>query len=330
MFVGMFLLAAAVVGGEWSEGTVRFETGSDAVNRIVAGKPSGEYGSKVIETYELLRHTGKSADAKRDWQALYDQVEKAATNRADRMVTEDEFIGACHWLLETRMMLEIGPAVGGRWAYHPKYVPMNLGAVAYIRERFIGADGMLKPPYRGQALPSAFALYLGLVDGTAQSAITPYHMGANPAVGATARELKAALGAKPSLDAFGWKVALDALAQNGMADAAYGLLLEGNAVDRGAAISWLWRTAAGIASDPTNPGFRNIVMAPVPDRRLGFVKAEYRSPAGIVKSAWRYEGGKWIWDFTVPRASVAAVTLPGQRLTRHYDGGDHHVELKLD
>ena len=330
MFAGMFLLAAAVVGGEWTEGAVRFETGNAAVNRIVAEKPSSAYGSKVIETYELLRHTGKGADAKRDWQALYDQVEKAASNRCDKAVSEDEFIGACHWLLETRMMLEIGPAVEGRWAYHRKYVPMNLDAVAYIRERFIGADGMLKPPYRGQALPSAFALYLGLVDGTAQSAITPYHLGESPAVGATARELKAALGAKPSLGAFGWKVALDALAQNGMADAAYGLLLEGNAVDRGAAISWLWRTAAGIASDPTCAGFRNILMAPAPDRRLGFVKAEYKSPAGVVKSAWRYEGGKWIWDFTVPRASVAAVTLPGQRLTRHYDGGDHHVELALE
>ncbi len=329
MFAEMVLLAAAVVGGEWTQGTVRFETGSDAVNRIVAGSPSGEYGSKGIETYELLRHTGKSADAKRDWQSLYDQVEKAASNRCDKAVSEDEFIGACHWLLETRMMLEIGPAVEGRWAYHKKYVPMNLGAVAYIRERYIGADGMLKPPYRGQALPSAFALYLGLVDGTAQSAITPYHMGANPAVGATARELKAALGAKPSLDAFGWKVALDALAQNGMADAAYGLLLEGNAVDRGAAISWLWRTAAGIASDPTCAGFRNIIMAPIPDRRLGFVRAEYKSPAGVVKSAWRYEDGKWIWDFTVPRNSTASVTLPGQNITRHYDAGDHHIELDI-
>ena len=228
------------------------------------------------------------------------------------------------------MMLEIGPAVEGRWAYHKKYVPMNLAAVAYIRERFIGADGMLKPPYRGQALPSAFALYLGLVDGTAQSAITPYHLGESPAVGATARELKVALGAKPSLGAFEWKVTLDALSQNGLADVAYGLLMEGDAVDRGAAISWLWRNAAGIASDPTCAGFRNILMAPVPDRRLGFVRAEYKSPAGIVKSAWRYEGGKWIWDFTVPEKSTASVTLPGQRLTRHYDGGDHHVELKLD
>ena len=316
MFAGMFVLAAAVVGGEWTEGAVRFETDSDAVNRIVAEKPSGAYGSKVAEVYENLLHTGKGAEAKKEWQSLYDQVELAASNRCDTAVSCDAFEGACWWLLETRMMLEIGPAVEGRWAYHRTYVQMNLAAGAYIRGRFIGADGMLKPPYRGQASASAFALYLGLVDGAAADT--------------TCRELMAALSANPKLGAFEWRLALDALSQNGMAEATYGLLMErGGAVDRGAAISWLWRNAAGIASDPTCAGFRNIILAPRPDRRLGFVKAEYKSAAGVVKSVWRYEGGKWIWDFTVPRNSTASVTLPGQNITRHYDAGDHHIELDI-
>lgn len=317
MFAGMFVLAAAVVGGEWTEGVVRFETGSDAVNRIVAEKPSGAYGSKVAEVYENLRHTGKGAEAKKEWQSLYDQVELAASNRCDTAVSCDAFEGACWWLLETRMMLEIGPAVEGRWAYHRKYVPMNLAAGAYIRGRFIGADGMLKPPCRGQASASAFALYLGLVDVAA--------------VDKTCRELMAALSANPKLSAFEWRLALDALSQSGMAEAAYGLLMaRGGAVDRGAAISWLWRNAAGIASDPTCAGFRNVIFAPRPDRRLGFVKAEYKSAAGVVKSAWRYERGKWIWDFTIPRISTASVTLPGQNITRHYDAGDHHIELNIE
>ena len=197
MFAGMFVLAAAVVGGEWTEGAVRFETDSDAVNRIVAEKPSGAYGSKVAEVYENLLHTGKGAEAKKEWQSLYDQVELAASNRCDTAVSCDAFEGACWWLLETRMMLEIGPAVEGRWAYHRKYVPMNLAAGAYIRGRFIGADGMLKPPYRGQASASAFALYLGLVDGAAADT--------------TCRELMAALSANPKLGAFEWRLALDAL-----------------------------------------------------------------------------------------------------------------------
>ena len=316
IFAGMIVLAAAVVGGEWTDGMIRFETGNNAVNRIIVAKPLGAYASKVAVVYENLRHAGSNAEAKKEWQSLYDQVERAASNRCDIAVSGDSFIGACWWLLETRMMLEIGPAVGGRWAYHSKYVPMNLDAEAFIRKNFL-AGGVLASPYRGKPAPSAFAAYRGLVEGDALTA--------------TCRDLVAALSANPALGAFEWRLALDALSQNGMSDAAYGLLMErGVAVDRGAAISWLWRNAAGIASDPTFVGFCNVIMAPKPDRRLGFVKAEYQSVAGVIKSAWRYEGGKWIWDFTVPRNSTASVTIPNQRFTRHYDGGDHHIEIEIE
>ena len=325
MFAGMFLLAAAVVGGEWSEGAVRFETGNDTVNRIVAGKPSGAYGSEVVSAYERLRHSGKPDQVKKDWQSLQDQVEKASSNRCDRMVADDEFLGACYWLMEARMMNEIEQAafghVGRMTIFYPKFGMVGLEAGAYIRERFIGADGMLKPPYRGQALPSAMAIHLGIVDGAGFTS--------------TSVELRAAIGAGGHggrvplpLGAFGWKVVLDALSRSGMSDVAYGLLMDGKAVDCGAAVSWLWRKAAGIAPDPTNPGFRTVIMAPKPDRRLGFVRAEYKSPSGVVKSAWRYEGDKWIWDFTVPRAAIAAVTLPGQEASHLYDGGDHQIVME--
>ena len=318
MFAGMIVLAAAVVGGEWTEGTVRFKTGSDAVNRIVAARPSGAYSSKVAAVYENLRHTGSKAEAQEEWQSLYGQVALAASNRCDRAVTDDAFAGACWWLFEARMMCEIELARRVRINFNPEFVPMGIAAFRHIRERHF-ENGMLAEPLRGRPVPSAFAAYLGLVE--------------DEALAATCRDLKNALEAEPSasMDAFEWRIALDVLAQNGMADAAYGLLLKRpDGIDNGAALSFLWRTAAGIASDPTCPGFRNVIMAPRPDRRLGFVKAGYKSAAGVVKSAWRYEGKKWIWDFTVPRNSTASVTLPGQSLTRHYDGGDHHLELELD
>ena len=319
MLAGMILMAAAVVGGEWTEGNVRFETGSGTINGIVSAKPSGAYGSKIVAAYELLRHTGETGPIKKDWLEFDRQMQQATSNRCDRAMTDDNFTCACWRLLEARMMCELETAYRGRLPLDPKYVPMNLAAAKFMRERYV-KDGMLAKPLRGQALPSAFALYLGIVDDRK----------------ATADGLKAALESSslPSLGAFEWRVVLDALAWNGKADVAYGLLLKHpRGIDSGAAHSWLWRTAAGIASDPTvlrKTGFRNIIMAPKSDRRLGFVKAEYKSAAGVIKSAWRYEGGKWIWDFTVPRNSTASVTLPGQILTRHYDGGDHHIELNLD
>ena len=315
-------MAAAVVGGEWTDGAVRFETGSDAVNRLVSTKPSGAYGSKVAAAYERLQHSGRPEQVKKEWESLCGQVELASSNRCDRAVTDDAFLGACWWLLESRMLIEIEQAVIGQIGrmtfFYPKGVKMGLDAKAYLRERYV-ADGMLAKPLSGQALPSAFALYLGIVDGK----------GAESA----ADGLKAALeaGPIPRIGAFEWRIVLDALSWYGKADAAYGLLLKRpDGIDNGAALSFLWRTAAGIASDPTNPGFRNVIMAPRPDRRLGFVKAEYKSAAGLIKSAWRYEGKKWIWDFTVPRKSTASVTLPGESFARHYDAGDHHVELEVD
>ena len=70
-------------------------------------------------------------------------------------------------------------------------------------------------------------------------------------------------------------------------------------------------------------------MAPKPDRRLGYVKAEYKSAAGLVKSAWRYEGDAWIWDFTVPAGATASVVLPDGRHAITYLAGPHHVKCIL-
>ena len=70
-------------------------------------------------------------------------------------------------------------------------------------------------------------------------------------------------------------------------------------------------------------------MAPRPDRRLGFVKASYRMAQGVVTSAWRYEGEKWIWEFTVPEGLTAQVTLPGESEAKTYASGTHRVSADL-
>lgn len=93
----------------------------------------------------------------------------------------------------------------------------------------------------------------------------------------------------------------------------------------GAVCQWIWETAAGIVADPRNPGFRHIIMKPVPDRRLGHLDAEYKSAAGTIKSSWRYKGDRWIWNFTVPEGATASVTLPGETRSREYGSGSHTV-----
>ena len=97
----------------------------------------------------------------------------------------------------------------------------------------------------------------------------------------------------------------------------------------GAVCEWIWKTVAGIASDTAQPGFKHIIMAPVPDKRLGFVKASYKSAAGLIKSEWKYEGNKWVWKFTIPQGSTATVTLPGETQSKEYKAGSYSVEKTL-
>ena len=97
----------------------------------------------------------------------------------------------------------------------------------------------------------------------------------------------------------------------------------------GAVLAWLYRTAAGIAPDPAAPGFKNIIMAPKPDRRLGFVKAQYRSRAGLIVSEWDFDGDEWFWRFKIPRGATASVTLPGETTVKTYTEGWHTIQRKL-
>jgi alpha-L-rhamnosidase len=67
-------------------------------------------------------------------------------------------------------------------------------------------------------------------------------------------------------------------------------------------------------------------MKPVPDKRLGSLTATYNSAAGVIKSAWKYDGNKWIWNFTVPKGATATVTLPGETTSKEYTAGSYKVE----
>ena len=94
----------------------------------------------------------------------------------------------------------------------------------------------------------------------------------------------------------------------------------------GAVCQWIWQTCAGIASDSSQPGFKHINMRPIPDRRLGYLKASYQSAAGMIKSSWKYKGNEWIWTFTIPKGATATVFLPGEEKGREYQSGTYTLK----
>ena len=258
------------------------------------------------------------------------------------------YLGACYWCWDARMMEAMAVAIGKDSA---KYAKMAAEAKDYIMKNFFAADGLLLAPMRDMQTPTLFALKLGLVNGDAKEATVK-----------ALRRNFAEHGDCLQTGFLGTSILMDTLSENGMTDLAYTVLLQHRypswlySVDQGATtiwerwnsytkdkgfgpvgmnsfnhyaygavVAWMYKEMAGIASDPNAPGFKNIIMSPKPDRRVGFVRAEYKSASGLVKSAWRYEGDRWIWEFTVPEGSTATVTLPGETEVKQYGPGSHVV-----
>ena len=89
----------------------------------------------------------------------------------------------------------------------------------------------------------------------------------------------------------------------------------------GAVAGWMFSGIAGI-----NLRAGNLTVAPKPDPSLGFQKAEWQSPYGEVRSAWRYEKDRVVFDITVPKK--AEILLPdGSAHTA--ERGEHHYEIRL-
>ena len=260
------------------------------------------------------------------------------------------YLAACYWLYDARLMSEMGRATGrpeeAEW-----FDESAKRALAYIRGRFLEKDGLLLRPMRHLQTANVFALRHGITEGAAREATKELLL-------KSIREHGDCL----QTGFLGTSFLMDALTGCGEVDMAYTLLLQHKnpswlySVDQGATtvwerwnsytkkdgfgpvgmnsfnhyaygavLAWMYRTMAGIAADSTAPGFKRIVMSPKPDRRLGWVKAEYKSAAGLIKSAWRYEGDEWIWNFTVPEGSSARVTVPGETASSDYYAGSYTI-----
>lgn len=263
------------------------------------------------------------------------------------------YLCACYWVMDSRMMADMARATGRNAT---KYEEMEQRARCRIADNFIDECGRFtNPVLNSMQTPALFALYNRLVKGKAREEMK-----------ARLRKNFEEHGNTLQTGFLGTSILMSTLSDNGMTDIAYELLLQHKhpswfySIDNGATTmwerwnsytkehgmgpqsmnsfnhyaygsvcGWIWKTMAGISADTNNPGFRNIVMKPVPDRRIGFIDAEYPTKHGVVKSAWKYEGDLWKWDFTVPEGCSADVSLPGSKETVSYPSGSYHVELNL-
>jgi alpha-L-rhamnosidase len=264
------------------------------------------------------------------------------------------YLGASYWAIDAAMMRDMARATGRDAS---KYETMVNEAKAYLLKRFFNDKGEFKAEILNtMQTPILFALKNELFQGQARDNMLK-----------RLRENFAAHGNCLQTGFLGTSILMPILTENGMSDIAYELLFQRKnpswlySVDNGATTiwerwnsymieegmgpqgmnsfnhyaygvvcQWIWETAAGIAADTAQPGFRHIIMKPIPDKRLGYLDAEYQSAAGLIKSSWKYEGDKWIWKFTIPKGATASVTLPGETQSREYQAGSYTIKMNLN
>jgi alpha-L-rhamnosidase len=303
--------------------------------------------------HEALR--GENANYQwADWLS-YEPLESCSGRAFSRQAPLPEaidywnYLSASYWAIDASMMADMAAATG-RDA--EKYRLMADSARVYIRENFLNPDGTFKTEILNtMQTPALFALKNNILQGDAKECMI-----------ARLRENFRQHDNCLQTGFLGTSILMSTLTENGMSDIAYELLFQRNnpswlySIDNGATTiwerwnsymidkgmgprgmnsfnhyaygcvcEWIWETAAGIASDPAVPGFKHIIMKPVPDKRLGHLTAEYNSSAGLIKSAWRYEGDAWVWEFTIPEGATASVTLPGETEAKHYEAGTYKV-----
>ncbi|HLP78670.1 MAG TPA: family 78 glycoside hydrolase catalytic domain, partial [Candidatus Paceibacterota bacterium] len=93
-------------------------------------------------------------------------------------------------------------------------------------------------------------------------------------------------------------------------------------------VVWLYEYLAGIAPDPAQPGFKHIVMKPVPVGDLTFVKAAHRSPYGVISSEWHKDGNKFDWQIEIPANTTATVSIPASNLNSVAEGKLNQPAIK--
>jgi alpha-L-rhamnosidase len=89
----------------------------------------------------------------------------------------------------------------------------------------------------------------------------------------------------------------------------------------GAVADWMHRRVAGLA--PGDPGYRTIVVNPLPTARLSKASARHLTPYGEAAVAWSRADGQLKLNVTVPVGSTAQVHVPGQDAPVSVGHGTH-------
>jgi alpha-L-rhamnosidase len=93
----------------------------------------------------------------------------------------------------------------------------------------------------------------------------------------------------------------------------------------GAVADWLHRTVAGLA--PAAPGYREMVVRPIPSGSLASAEARHITPYGEASSSWVRADGRLTLEVRVPVGTRATVHLPGSGEVVEVGSGSHSWQV---
>lgn len=84
---------------------------------------------------------------------------------------------------------------------------------------------------------------------------------------------------------------------------------------------WMHAYLAGIRPDPAAPGFKKIIIRPMPVGDLTWARARYESAHGTIWSGWMKDDGKLTLEVTIPPNTTATVYVPAAKAGDITEGG---------
>ena len=91
----------------------------------------------------------------------------------------------------------------------------------------------------------------------------------------------------------------------------------------GAVYDWIFGVAAGIKPMANAPAYREVEIAPHPNKCLGFIDTSIDSRNGTIRMHWYYKGDVVYYEVEIPAGVTAYLTLPSG-FTATLSGGSYH------
>lgn len=244
------------------------------------------------------------------------------------------FLNAIYMYQDAMMMSDLAYKIDGVATEEQmaKYVRLAAKTKGELLSTWFTADGALDPKFDGMQTPAIYALKLELGDRAKIAKALADAVRKN--------------GNRLSTGFLGTPYLLDELDQAGETELAYSVLLNHEfpgwlySVDQGATtiwerwdgytkekgfgdvrmnsfnhyaygavVGWLFETAGGLKPGKDG-GWKNFVIAPKPDKRLGSCRVEFDGGYGKIVSEWHFEGDELKFSYSIPEGSAATVVSP--------------------